>query len=73
MDAILPFLPRIAYITPLERRSIIVAGVQDAKIRKLTKELKHLDLEKRELTDDKSEAEQEEEENEKGNHLDTWA
>lgn len=71
MDAILPFLPRIAYVTPLERRSIIVAGVQDAKIRKLTKDLKHLDLSNKDLTDDKSEIEQEEEE--KGGHLDTWA
>ncbi|OUL58116.1 hypothetical protein [Pseudoalteromonas ulvae] len=71
MDAILPFLPRIAYVTPLERRSIIVAGVQDAKIRKLSKELKQLDLKKKELTDDKSEIEQEEDE--KGSQLDTWA
>ena len=71
MAAILPFLPRIAYVTPLERRSIIVAGVQDAKIRKLSKELKQLDLKKKELTDDKSEIEQEEDE--KGSQLDTWA
>ncbi|MBE0366170.1 hypothetical protein PULV_b0921 [Pseudoalteromonas ulvae UL12] len=71
MDAILPFLPRIAYVTPLERRSIIVAGVQDAKIRKLSKELKQLDLKKKELTDDKSEIEQEDDE--KGSQLDTWA
>ena len=69
MDAILPFLPRIAHITPSERRSIYVAGVKDAKIRKINKELKRLEEQK--LSGEKSEKPTDDED-ESDSHLDIW-
>ena len=69
MDAILPFLPRIAYIIPSERRSLYVAGIKDAKIKKINKELKR--LEEHKLNAENQEVSSEEE-SETGTHLDIW-
>jgi len=33
MDNLLPFLPRVAHIEPLNKRLIYVAGIKDAKIK----------------------------------------
>ncbi|SFC14581.1 hypothetical protein [Pseudoalteromonas denitrificans] len=72
MDNLLPFLPRVAHIEPLNKQLIIVAGIKEAKIKALNKEArKSGEYEaKNNKNTGKSEAEEQKEEH---NHLDTWA
>jgi len=72
MDNLLPFLPRIAHIEPLNKRLIYVAGIKDAKIKSLDDKNKTVysydsvgadEENKNKGSDDAS----------TGNTLDTWA
>jgi hypothetical protein len=72
MDNLLPFLPRIAHIEPLNKRLIYVAGIKDAKIKFLNDQNKAVNAYDSDLVEDKQEVE-ESNKGETGNKLDTWA
>jgi hypothetical protein len=72
MDNLLPFLPRIAHIEPLNKRLLYVAGIKDAKIKFLNDHNKALNAYDSDLVEDKQEVE-ESNKGETGNKLDTWA
>ena len=72
MDNLLPFLPRIAHIEPLNKRLIYVAGIKDAKKKLLNDQNKALNAFDSDLVEDKQEVE-ESNKGETGNKLDTWA
>lgn len=72
MDNLLPFLPRIAHIEPLNKRLIYVAGIKDAKIKFLNDQNKAVNVYDSDLLEDKQEADESNKE-ETGNKLDTWA
>ena len=72
MDNLLPFLPRIAHIEPLNKRLIYVAGIKDAKIKFLNDQNKAVNAYDSDLVEDKQEAD-ESNKGETGNKLDTWA
>ncbi|WP_042148420.1 MULTISPECIES: hypothetical protein [unclassified Pseudoalteromonas] len=71
MDNLLPFLPRIAHIEPLNKRLIYVAGIKDAKIKFLNDQNKAVNAYDSDLVEDKQEVE-ESNKGETGNKLDTW-
>lgn len=72
MDNLLPFLPRIAHIEPLNKRLIYVAGIKDAKIKFLNDQNKAVNAYDSDLVEDKQEVE-ESNKGGTGNKLDTWA
>ncbi|MBU2970633.1 hypothetical protein KO527_14870 [Pseudoalteromonas sp. C2R02] len=72
MDNLLPFLPRIAHIEPLNKRLIYVAGIKDAKIKFLNDQNKAVNAYDSDLVEDKQEANKSNK-GETGNKLDTWA
>lgn len=72
MDNLLPFLPRIAHIEPLNKRLIYVAGIKDAKIKFLNDQNKAVNVYDSDLVEDKQEAD-ESNKGDTGNKLDTWA
>lgn len=72
MDNLLPFLPRIAHIEPLNKRLIYVAGIKDAKIKFLNDQNKAVNAYDSDLVEDKQEVD-ESNNGETGNKLDTWA
>ncbi len=70
MDNLLPFLPRIAVFTPINKPLLVVAGIKDAKLKELKykKDQQSILLNKK---DDNNEKDIEENDSEK--HLDIWA
>jgi len=72
MDNLLPFLPRVAHIEPLNKRLIYVAGIKDAKIKYINQQNKTVD----EYDSDNTDEKQDNDEVNGGsseNQLDTWA
>lgn len=72
MDNLLPFLPRIAHIEPLNKRLIYIAGIKDAKIKLLNEENKKVNTYVSDNIEEKQEAD-DSNKGETGNKLDTWA
>ena len=58
MDNLLPFLPRIAHIEPLNKRLIYVAGIKDAKIKFLNDQNKAVNAYDSDLVEDKQEVDE---------------
>jgi hypothetical protein len=72
MDNLLPFLPRVAHIEPLNKRLIYVAGIKDAKIKFINQHNKPVNDYDSNNTDEKQEND-EHNASSSENKLDTWA
>lgn len=71
MDVLIPFLPRINYVTPVDRSTIYVVGVSNDKLRKIERERKRTVLSELTSNTDNDEKSKTEASDEK--HIDTWA
>jgi len=72
MDNLLPFLPRVAHIEPLNKRLIYVAGIKDAKIKFINQHNKTVNEYDPNNMDEKQENDQPKGSSSE-NKLDTWA
>lgn len=71
MDLLIPFLPRINYVTPIDKSTLYVVGVSNDKLRKIHRERKKVVLS--ELASDVAKEEKNTTNDSDEKHIDTWA
>lgn len=72
MDILTPFLPRINFVTPLERSTLYVAGVSENKTTKVRLKKNEVTLSDLKKQKEQSTSNKQSEEDDK-EHIDTWA